>query len=145
MLLSLIGNRPDVEMRGTGEHVDKGDPLVTLRSGDRQLVVRSPVAGRITASGARAPQDTAWQARSEQTCVIQPEDLSSELPTWLIGKAASDWSRTQYAAIRDYLMSPSAHPQTGLALADGGELPIGVLEQVDEADWADFEERFLAP
>jgi len=145
LLLSLIGNRPDVEMRGPGEHVNKGDPLVTLRSGERRLVVRSPVAGRVTASGASAPQDTVWQARSEKTCVIRPEDLPAELPSWMIGKAAADWSRVQYGRIRDYLMSRSVDPQTGLALADGGELPIGVLAQVAEADWADFEARFLAP
>ena len=145
MLLSLIGHDPDVEMRAAGEHVDKGDPLVTLRSGERQLVVRSPVAGRITASGGRAPQDTVWQARSEKTCVIRPEGLSDELPGWLIGKAAADWSRAQYGQIRDYLMSRSADPEAGLALADGGELPIGVLAQVDDSDWADFERMFLTP
>ena len=145
LLLSLIGNDPDVRMRGAGEHVDKGDPLVTLRSGERELVVRSPIAGRIKAARARPPGDTAWQAHGDGTCVIRPAGLSAELPTWMIGEAATDWSRTQYGRIRDFLLSRTADPEAGLALADGGELPIGVLGQVEDADWTEFEETFLKP
>lgn len=143
LLLSLIGSDATVEMRGAGEHVNKGDPLLTLRSGDRHLTVRSPLAGRIKAAKVKPPQETRWQTRSEETCVIRPEALSQELPAWMIGKAAADWSRMQYGTIRDYLMSRSVHPEAGLALADGGELPVGVLGQIEEADWVGFEKEFL--
>jgi hypothetical protein len=143
LLLSLIGSDPELVMRGPGERVEKGDPLVTLRSGSRELVVRSPVAGRVKASRVRPPRDTAWQARGAGTCVIRPEGLSAELPTWLIGEAATDWSRAQYGKVRDFVLSRTAHPEAGLALADGGELPVGVLGQVGDADWTEFEETFL--
>lgn len=143
LLLSLIGNDPELETRRAGEQVRKGDPLVTLRSGDRRLVVRSPISGRVKASSLRPPRDTVWQARSEGTCLIRPEGLDTELPTWMIGQTAIDWSRGQYGKIRDFVMSRSVHPEAGLALADGGELPVGVLTQIESPDWAEFEETFL--
>lgn len=144
MLLSLLGPNPKLEMRSAGEHVEKGGPLMTIGSGERHLVVRSPIAGSIVMANATPPNDTGWQSRSGRTCLIQPERLSDEVPTWMIGKAAADWSRAQYGRIRDHLIERSADPQTGLALADGGELPVGALNQLDVADWADFENEFLS-
>ena len=144
MLLSLLGPNPQVEMPSAGEHVEKGEPLMTVGSGERHLVVRSPIAGSISMANATPPIDTGWQSRSGRTCLIQPERLSDEVPTWMIGKTAVDWSRAQYGRIRDHLIERSADPQTGLALADGGELPVGALNQLSAADWADFEDEFLS-
>jgi hypothetical protein len=143
MLLSLLGPNLQMETRSAGEHVDKGDPLMTVGDGERHLVVRSPVAGSISMANAAPPVETEWQSQSDRTCVIQPESLSDEVPTWMLGQSAVDWSREQYGRIRDHLLARSADPQTGLALADGGELPVGALNQLDATEWADFEEEFL--
>jgi hypothetical protein len=62
----------------------------------------------------------------------------------MLGKPAVDWSRAQYGRIRDHLLERTADPATGLALADGGELPVGALNQLDAAAWADFEDEFLS-
>ena len=143
LLLSLLGPNRELEMRSAGEHVDKGDPLITVGSGERRLVVRSPIAGRITLANSSPTFETEWQSRSDRSCLIQPENLSDEVPSWMIGKTAIDWSRERYGRIRDHLLERSADPQTGLALADGGELPVGALNQLNAADWADFEDQFL--
>ncbi|MDP2469766.1 MAG: hypothetical protein Q8W46_02820 [Candidatus Palauibacterales bacterium] len=144
LLLSLVGPDPVLEMRRPGELVGKGDPLMTIGSGTNRLTVRSPLAGSVM-SADRTPQAPgSWVSRSDLTCVIHPDDLSTEVPTWLIGKAAVDWSRAQYGRIRDHLLARSADPQTGLALADGGELPVGALNQLDRSGWTEFEEEFLS-
>ncbi len=148
LLLSLVGPDPELEIRSAGEHVNKGDPLMTVGSGERQLVVRSPIAGSITAAKPTPAGDAGWRrvraSRSDWTYLIQPEDLSGEVPTWMIGQAAVDWTRTQYGRIRDHLLERSADVDTGLALADGGELPVGALSQLDAADWAAFQDEFLS-
>ena len=144
MLLSLLGPDAELEMRRTGEHVGKGDPLMTIGSGGRQLVVRSPVSGSISMVDATPHGGSGWQSLSDRTCLIEPENLSDEIPTWMLGKPAVDWSRAQYGRIRDRLLERTADPATGLALADGGELPVGVLNQLDAAAWADFESEFLS-
>lgn len=143
MLLSLLGPSVEMHTRSAGERVDKGDPLMTVGSAERHFLVRSPVAGSITVANSAPPVETEWQSRSDRTCVIQPENLSDEVPSWMLGQTAIDWSREQYGRIRDHLLERSADPQTGLALADGGELPVGALNQLDAADWLEFEEEFL--
>lgn len=144
MLLALVGPEPELAMPGVGEHVDKGDPLMKVASGDRSLVVKSPLAGRVTAAGRAPHRQPGWPGRADPTCAIEPEGLSDEVPTWMIGKAAVDWSRLQYGRIRDHLLERSMHPDTGLALADGGELPVGALSQLEAAEWAEFELEFLS-
>jgi hypothetical protein len=144
LLLSLLGPDSQVETRNAGERVAKGDPLMRVGIGERSLVVRSPVAGSISMSNASAAGATDWQSRSDRTCLIQPERLSDEIPVWMLGQAAVDWTQAQYGRIRDHLLTRSADPQTGIALADGGELPVGVLARLGAMDWADFEAEFLS-
>lgn len=144
MLLSLLGPDAELEMRGAGERVGKGEPLMTIGKGERRLVVRSPISGSISMANATPSGATGWQIRSDRTCLIEPENLSVEVPTWMLGKPAVDWSRAQYGRIRDHLLERTADPATGLALADGGELPVGALNQLDTAAWADFEDQFLS-
>ena len=64
MLLSLLGPNPQVEMPSAGEHVEKGQPLMTVGSGERRLVVRSPIGGSVSMANATPPIDTGWQNRS---------------------------------------------------------------------------------
>lgn len=148
LLLSLAGPDPELEIRRPGEHIAKGDPLVAVGSGDRRLVVRSPIAGSVTAAHAVPSGDASWRGArarlSDCTCLIRPDDLSGEVPTWMIGQTAVDWTRAQYGRIRDHLLERSADPHTGLALADGGELPVGALKQLDAAEWSDFQDEFLS-
>lgn len=144
MLLSLLGPDAELEMRRAGERVRKGEPLMTIGNRERRLVVRSPISGSISMANATPSGATGWQIRSDRTCLIEPENLSVEVPTWMLGKPAVDWSRAQYGRIRDHLLETTADPATGLALADGGELPVGALNQLDAAAWADFEDEFLS-
>ncbi|MBT8461140.1 MAG: hypothetical protein KJO44_01365 [Gemmatimonadetes bacterium] len=144
MLLSLLGPDAELEMRSAGERVGKGEPLMTIGSGKRRLVVRSPISGSIIMANAAPSGATGWQIRSDRTCLIEPDDLSEEVPTWMLGKPAVDWSRAQYGRIRDHLLERTADPATGLALADGGELPVGALNQLDATAWSDFEDEFLS-
>ena len=144
LLLSLVGPDPVVETRSAGEHVAKGDPLLMVGTGGRRLVVRSPLAGSVTRANAIPPTETAWQGRSDRTCLIQPDRLSDEVSAWMLGKAAVDWTQAQYGRIRDHLLERTADPQAGIALADGGELPVGALTRLGPTEWADFEAEFLS-
>ena len=144
MLLSLVGPSRRLETRPVGEHVNRGDPLFTLEGCGRELTVRSPIAGRVIAANAPAPSDTTWQSRSDHTCLVGPDDLQSDIPLWMVGQSAVDWTKAQYGRIRDHLLARAAHPDTGLTLADGGELPEGALSSMDPEDWAAFERVFLS-
>ena len=61
----------------------------------------------------------------------------------MIGTQAADWTRNRYERIREHLQYAAAHGTTGLALADGGEVPFGALGELAPEVWLNFEETFL--
>ncbi len=63
--------------------------------------------------------------------------------SWLSGEAAREWLRDRYLAMRDFVQRLASEQELGYALADGGDLPIGALGELDPADWLEFEEAFL--
>ena len=146
LLLSLVGSFR-VELPEAGAHVRKGDPLIWIGKGDRRLAVRSPLSGRVLEVQEAGNGDTSWERLHGRAggwlCRLEPEAVEEEVPTWMIGDRALSWTRRTYSAIRDHLQKARMEQNLGFALADGGELPVGVLDEFDETDWQAFQDAFL--
>ena len=143
MLVGLLGGSAEFSLDAPGGHVDRGSPLFEIGRDGRRVRVPAPVSGRITALN-RHPYandvvtgDDAWLYR------IVPDDLAREVPSWMIGTAASEWTRDRYERIREHLQHQMADGSTGIALADGGQVPVGALRGLDSAAWEAFEATFL--
>jgi hypothetical protein len=67
------------------------------------------------------------------------------MPRWLQGNAASHWAHQTYRQLRDFLFQTEVHREVGLAAADGGEVPSGVLSLLDPSGWEGFQASFLHP
>jgi glycine cleavage system H lipoate-binding protein len=148
LLYGLVGPGATVEFAHTEEEVEKGDVLLKIRLGDRSLSVRSPIGGRLVASNKRVSTEPAWRGIGPRdgnwVCVVRPERLAEEVPGWMIADNARDWTRKQYGTIRDFMMTSSGTEHAPVALADGGELPLGALDEIDSGAWAEFENVFLS-
>ena len=147
MLLGVVGAPYEIGLLETGEDVKKGQPLLRIRRGGRSLTVRSPIAGRITGVNRTVENETDFDAAAKNGASwfyrIAPVDIGDEVPKWLIGAHAAEWTTAQFDRIREHLLLGSRHADVGLALADGGEVPVGILADLDAAAWADFETAFL--
>jgi len=148
MLLGLVGTPYDLELRAAGEHVAKGESLVRVARGGHRLNVRSPIAGRVEHVNRNMTGETLWRDLQEDDggwlYRLQPESVAEELKTWLTGEPAAEWTRRQYDRLRTYLQNAVADGHLGTVMADGGELPLGVLADMDESVWAGLEDRFLS-
>ncbi|MBI4538300.1 MAG: hypothetical protein HY704_02150 [Gemmatimonadetes bacterium] len=149
LLLGLVGAPYRIDLPRRGERVEKGESLFRIGRGSRRLLVPSPVAGRISDLNPVVVGETSWQ-RLETTdgswlCSIEPEDAEEEVPQWLLGERAVEWTKGQYRGIREHLLRVTAGTEIGTALADGGEIPVGILGTLDEAAWQGFQEAFLGP
>ena len=148
MLLDLVGAGRELELRAVGEHVAKGEPLVSISRAGRRLTVRSPIAGRVDRVNLRAVGETQWTGAEgrggDWLCRLLPEFVANEARSWLSGAAAAEWTRHRYHELRTYLTNAVAVGHLGVTMADGGELPAGILGQLDQGVWAGLEDRFLA-
>ncbi|NIR44885.1 MAG: hypothetical protein GWN99_11315 [Gemmatimonadetes bacterium] len=141
MLLRLVGAPYELEVAADRGRVGKGEPLIRIKKGHRSLTLPAPVAGqlkgrrRIAAVG--SDESDAW------LCCMEPEDLDETIPTWMSGDEAERWTERRYDEIREHFLRAGVDDRLGVTLADGGDLPVGVLGELDETRWRDFSDTFL--
>ncbi len=147
LLLGLIGKPYEVEVLAR-ETVRKGAPLIRITQGDRALMLRSPVSGEVGEVRERHPipatDELASAGGDAWVCRIKAPEFAAEVRSWMIAEAAIEWTRRQYARIRDHLLAVSATAELGVMAADGGEIPVGILSRLDESEWRKLEEAVLS-
>jgi glycine cleavage system H lipoate-binding protein len=145
MLLELVGEPYAFEFRDPGEQVAKGEALVRVTRGDRHLTIRSPVSGLVMQVNRQATGATRWTGNADTWLYrLQPERVADEVASWFSGDRAIQWTRRQYERLRGYLHDAVPGGQLGAVMADGGDLPGGILGDMDARVWAGLEDRFLA-
>lgn len=147
LLLSLVGPDTSLEYVAEESTVEKGDRLLRLQLGDRELQLFSPMAGRIVEVNDDFVPQTGWAGATSRggswLYRIQPRHAEKEIPFWLLGSEASQWAHQEYREVRDFLFEATSHEEVGLSAADGGELPNGVLGELDAETWKAFQRRFI--
>ncbi len=148
MLLGLVGAPYEVELLEAGKRVEKGEPLARIARAGRSLTVRSPVAGVVERVNRQAVGETEWRGVEGSDGAwlyrLQPDRAAVEVPRWFVGEQAAEWTQRTYHDLRAYLHDAVTAGHLGAVMADGGELPLGILAEMDEGVWAGLEDRFLS-
>jgi len=149
LLLDLIGWPREIELLEPGTHVRRGEPLARIGRAGRQLSVHAPISGRIEGVFQGPSDQFGWRHAKEREGEwlyrVLPERLSEESAAWLSGDAAAAWVRRRYDDLRAYVLAAFADRHLGATMADGGDLPVGVLGALDQDAWDGLEGRFLIP
>jgi len=142
----LLEDPQIVLLKGVGEGVLKGEPLMTLGEGDRQLTVRSPLSGEILAvNGAlrESPGKMREKLFSEGWAyTIRPQSLQ-ELREMLIGGESRAWMLNEFGRLRAFLTASAPGTLVPAIVQDGGTPTTGVLKSLDSGKWRQFEQQFL--
>jgi len=129
----LIGKIDGLELPNLGMAVKKGQPLFSIRKGQRAVPFLSPVSGKVTKVNSPLTQDL---ERLDITpydrnwiCCIDSENLDNEIKELKIGNAAiilyeADIQRF-LQSIKEMLGEP----------AESHELYVGEIEKVNDSDW----------
>jgi glycine cleavage system H protein len=146
-LIEALGDVEAVKVPGRGTRVKRGDPLITLRVGGRELVVPAPAAGEVMTMNDRVASSPYLLARDPYgvgwVVGLWTPDHQEAIRPLRIGAAAVGFLRAEMKRLVDYL-GGIATPQAVPVLADGG-LPLrGAVRSLDEAGWEGFQKEFLA-
>jgi len=129
----LIGPIDGVELPALGKHVEKGDPLFSIRQGDHSLTFCSPASGDITTINNdvvdcpdlinRKPFEAGWM------CGIDPSNLPEDIHALRIGADAMAWYETEIEAfstkVKELTMSESTDGEDSTdSKLTNGELDI---------------------
>jgi glycine cleavage system H lipoate-binding protein/ABC-type phosphate transport system substrate-binding protein len=149
-LQHVTGNLTGIKMKLPGEKIRKGDPILTLVQKGKRLVISAPVSGIIIADNSilftdpsllnSAPYTEGWVYR------IQPTNWMRETQFLFMAEKYSEWLRTEFTRLRDFLAGILKHENPEYAFAvlqDGGEVRDHILESLPPEAWEEFQIRFI--
>jgi CheY-like chemotaxis protein len=125
-----LGSVDAVMLPSPGQHFKRGDSLVTLRGGAREVHLRSPLRGivslvneelrRVPAEVTTNPYGEGWM------CVLDPQDLAGDLTALRIGQPAVEWYHAEVERLqRDAPAGKAALPVEDWEAFDRGYLAGG--------------------
>ena len=146
LVAQVLGSVERVEVPARGTRVHRGDPLITIRKGDRRLVVPSPVEGEVVSINEQLAQKPWLLTRDPYgvgwTVGLWARDLKEAIRPLRIGSGASAFLRDEMHRLIDFLSGPPQASAT--VLADGGVPRRGALTSLDEGAWDAFQSEFLS-
>ncbi len=144
LLLGLVGPPYEVELLQSKEQVSTDEPLLRVRKNGRTVTIKSPVEGEILDFNQALVGETDWEHLNMSWLYrVKPKNVSKALKQWQYSEDADEWMRDQYQQIKSFVFEKSVPTEVGMTLADGGDVPVGILTELSEDDWAEFQEKFI--
>lgn len=146
--LKALGGVDQLRLLAPGSKIRIGDPIATLRRGNRQLNLLSPVEGVLATVNTAlqgepaglnaAPFDAGWLYD------IRPTNLAAALRRMSVAEEARDWMRQEVARLRNLIASLTPSEAEPLpALLDGGVPLEGFAERLSDEQWEALLDRFF--
>lgn len=148
MLHRFLGKPDGIHLKRPGDYVHKGDVLVNLTKGDKEMFIASPVSGVVQYVNTEAekrprnftgdPYETGW------LYLIKPSKLAEELKSFKLAEQAKSWMSGEVNRLKDFVQLNVPQPVlANLTMADGGLLVEGVVDYLDSKGLREFEKKFL--
>lgn len=139
-----LGRVDGVELPAPGTHVTRGEPLVTLRVGDRHITVPSPVDGEIAGLNETAQQSPVTVTSDPYglgwLVSLRTLDHKEAIKPLHVGNGALGFLRQELTRLADFF---TARASAAKVMADGGVPQRGALAQLDNPGLEAFTLHFL--
>lgn len=144
-LLKALGKVTLFPLKGEGETVVEGEPLMRLQTKNNSTVLLySPISGTLMQSykdGIKVVENPYEISRSIR---ISPSVNFAGSPAIKNPGSAQKWLKKEFSKLKDFLsFSFSPHPELGITMMDGGNILEGVVSQLDKDELLRFENEFL--
>lgn len=148
--LTLLGGVDAVELAPEGSVLHRGDPVAVLRKGGREIKLRTPVDGEVTAVNPAVeerpdaldekPFGAGWLVR------LAPSHLGESLKRLFVAEGAAEWMRRELSRLRDLLVGFGDRPALAAATLPDGGLPIeGLAAALSDDEWRTLTEALFDP
>ncbi|MBE0558553.1 MAG: histidine kinase, partial [Proteobacteria bacterium] len=143
----LIGRIDDVELPNLGMMVKRGQPLFSVRQGQRAIPFRSPVSGKVIGINSRlrehietldiTPYERNW------VCAVDADELDAEIQDLRIGKAAVSFYQEEISAFRESIRKAVRGGNGSSEEKLTNDLYVGILEHLDDREWGKIVKKFF--
>jgi len=144
LILGLIGPPYEIELLQDKEYIEKGDPLLRVNKNGRYMTISSPVEGEVVKFNQALLGETDWEHLNMSWLYrIKPQNVSEDLKTWQYSEDAGTWMNNRFQDVKSFVYDKLAPTDVGMTMADGGDIPVGILSELDQDQWDEFKEKFL--
>ncbi len=143
--LARMFSRPTITLlKNDRDHVTKGEPILRVSEGDKNVVVRSPIDGVVDSSNASLVQSPSLLSEalfSEGWAYTITPARTDDLRAFYLGSDTRVWLKSELGRLRDFF-SHLASPAPAF-MQDGG-LPVnGLMDNLNPEQCKKFEHEFL--
>jgi glycine cleavage system H lipoate-binding protein len=142
----MIGRIDAIELPAKGAVLKKGDPLFSVRQGERRAVFHAPISGTAQDINADLAQHLWWLQNHPYdkgwVCSMKPEHLAAELEQMTIGEKAAAWYQGEISRLQQ-LLAPTREDGQPAQVTMTGRLVEGQLQEVNDGTWVRFTQSFL--
>jgi CheY-like chemotaxis protein len=135
----LIGAVDGIELPNLGMTVQRGAPLFTVRQGQRSIPFHAPISGKVievNSALAKHPEDLSTTPYAEHwMCILDAEQLDAEIPSLKIGKTAVTFFQEELERLTGMTAKMKRRNSDGSTTPIGGEVYLGVLQDMDDRDF----------
>lgn len=135
----LIGSITSIDFPNLGMNVKAGQPLFTVRQGNRSVTFNSPVSGKVTQVNTLlkdnlevlnvTPYEKNW------ICAIDTENLDNELKEMKIGKSAVSFFQDDIEKFRVIMKDLLKSEKKEGEYVEEGQIYIGQIEKLNDVNW----------
>ncbi len=135
----LIGSIDAIELPNLGMDVKAGQPLFTVKQGNRSVTFASPVTGKVSqvntilkdnpAALDITPYEKNW------VCALDTENIDDEIKKMYIGKSAVSFYQEDIEKFRSLIIAILKAEKKEDQYMEGGQLYIGHLEKLSNGNW----------
>jgi glycine cleavage system H protein len=138
----LLGRADGIDLPDVGMEVKAGERLFSIRQNGKQAHFHAPLSGKVVKVNTGLARDNdrldnLSNARS-WVCVVEGENLDTELPQLKIGKSAVALFQEDIDRFRAFLQKAS-----GSEVTDPAALCIGAFETLDDSRWDAAAKQFF--
>ncbi len=149
-LQHVTGTITRVNMKEPGEHVRKGEKVMTIVRNGKQLNIYSPVSGTIMEQNNSLLANPALlnssPYRDGWVYMLEPKNWLREIQFLFMAEKYKEWLKDEFSRLKDFFAA-SAKSNNGvyahIILQDGGELTDNVLADLEPEVWEDFQTKFI--
>jgi glycine cleavage system H protein len=138
----FIGEIEQVHVPKSGARIKQGEPVITLKRGQRTLKLVAPVSGRVVQVNEHVEEDPDLINESpyEEGWVlkVKPVSLRENLRNLFSSDFASHWMKV----LKHTFMNKYAN-EYALAMQDGGDLAPGFGMELNDEQWKEVTEEFF--
>jgi CheY-like chemotaxis protein/glycine cleavage system H lipoate-binding protein len=141
----FIGRIDDIEMPNLSMTVKRGQPLFYVKQGYRTIPFYAPVSGRVAKVNAALKNDVkaldTTPYGENWVCVLDAENLDTDLPRLKIGKAAVAFYHDELEHAHKYVHKATDNGQNGTGTSEA--FKAGELELLNDKEWDEAVAEFF--